>query len=199
MAFITSTEINNSGGTPIELGQQTSAESLSFVRASDSDLATSTLQGILNTLVTSFSAKFSALGVRAASASVSVTDAQDSLHLLRTFAAKITVSGTSSTSGDNTASIPAPAAGNRIVITDWSVQNASSTAVTVLLKNGASDTNPIRLICPVLGSGDSKAYSIGNGIRLSAATGLILNLSTATSVSWSFRYYVENATTGVPV
>ena len=140
----------------------------------------------------------SSLGVKTSAQSISIVQASDSLHLRRQYATRIRLGTQVTTSGDTTI-IAAPTSGIRIVICEYRIQNHTSTATTILLKNGTADASPLRIRCPNDGSGDSKEYSTGNEIRLSAATAFVTNSSAATSHGISVRYYLENATTGIPV
>lgn len=114
--------------------------------------------------------------------------------LKRVFRDRTNVTGITSTSGDNTI-ISAPAAGVRIVVTDLRIQSESSTAQTVVLKDGATAVSRLRLASD--GAGTDRVYGIGNELRLSAATALVLNLGAAEAVGYTVRYYTESSTTGL--
>ena len=156
------------------------------------DAATATLQSALNDLIGAEN-----------EAPADSTDGTHSLNALqkreltRRYADRTSVSGVVATSGDNAATIAAPAAGNRIVITDLRVQNTTADETTVLFKSGTTTIS--HLITNAVGSGIDKDYDYGNELRLGTAEAFIINLSGATSHRVSVRYYVENATTGLPV
>ncbi|MCB0242637.1 MAG: hypothetical protein KDI12_04455, partial [Anaerolineae bacterium] len=50
------------------------------------------------------------------------------------------IAGTKAANGDNTL-ITAPAAGYRLVIKGWYVQNESATATTIVMANGTGESN----------------------------------------------------------
>jgi hypothetical protein len=49
------------------------------------------------------------------------------------------------------------------------------------------------------GTGIATSYTEGNELRLGAATALVLNLSAATDVTLTIRYWIETVSTGMPV
>lgn len=143
---------------------------------------------------------YQSVGQQAIATSASVVYASDSLsHLsqLRRHAPRLPASGTFATSGDNTA-IPAGAAGTRIVVCSYRIQNHTATAQTVLMKHGSGDAETRPLRCGDDSSGDSRVYSPDTEMRLPADTALVLNLSAADTVGYYFEYFLENATTGLP-
>lgn len=95
---------------------------------------------------------------------------------------------TEADSGDNTI-IAAPGSGYRLVITDIQVQNASSTATTVILKNGSTAVWAVLL----QNQGDALSVSF-DGDRfweLSENTALVINLSGANSHYVNVYHYIE--------
>ena len=116
--------------------------------------------------------------------------------LSRLSAPRLYVASSIITSGDNTI-ISAPGAGVRIVVTGIRIQNSTSTATTVLIKDGAA-TTLARLRTPTDGSGLSENYSLGDEIRLSEATAFVVNLSGANAHGVSVRYWLETVSTGLP-
>ena len=156
------------------------------------DAATATLQSALNDLI--------------GAENEAPADSDDGTHslnalqkreLARRYADRTSVDGVVATSGDNAATIAAPAAGSRIVITDLRVQNTTADETTILFKSGTTTINS--LITNAVGGGIDKDYDYGNELRLGTAEAFIINLSGATSHRVSVRYYVENATTGLPI
>lgn len=101
--------------------------------------------------------------------------------------------GTTSTSGDNTAiDISAAAgytAGDKIVVTAIRIQNENGTTNTVTVKNGS--TTIARVYTEAAGSGLDRQYSIGREMRLTADADLLLNLSAANSIGYSIEYFLE--------
>jgi hypothetical protein len=99
------------------------------------------------------------------------------------------ISGSTATSGDQTL-VAAPAAGSRIVVTAFVVQNASATASTAKLINGSAG---VGWWCLGQNQGDGLAMSFAPGAewRLTAATALVLNLSGANAHYYSISYFVE--------
>jgi hypothetical protein len=101
-----------------------------------------------------------------------------------------TVSGTKSSSGDNTL-ISAPGSGKRIVITFLMVQNKSSNAVTLKLKWSGGDQ--IREML-AQNQGDGFTNEPAPDARLRKTNeDLVLNLSAAETVTYSVDYYTEDA------
>lgn len=99
------------------------------------------------------------------------------------------VAGTKAASGDNTL-IAAPAAGYRLVIKGWYVQNESATATTIVMANGTGESN-YRYLAQNQGDGIGRVYEAFNEWRLTAATALILNLSGANSHGYWVEYWTE--------
>lgn len=104
------------------------------------------------------------------------------------FAGLLNVCGTASSAGDN-AIIAAPAAGTRIVITKYVIQNESATATTMLLKDGATAFR--RILAQNQGDGLAEKFSSDEYKRLAAATALNFNLSGANSCGYSVDYFIE--------
>lgn len=147
--------------------------------------------------------KAAQVGPRTAAQSISVVQSTDDLLRLRKLAPRLPFSGLATTSGDQTTlatgAILAPPADQRLVIT-MLIAQSRGTAVSLLFKNGAGDTVPLRVRCGEAdGAGIAEVFSEGNELRLSAGTAFIPNLSTAATVEISGKYYLENATTGVPI
>ena len=141
------------------------------------------------------------LGQQTIALSQSVVDAVGSAQAIinaRKLARRIGVSGIYSSSGDTTI-IAAPAAGVEIVVSEIILQNNVATLQSAQIKRGAADTNPIRVRMNADSNGIATAYTEGNEIRLGAATALVLNLSAATGVTLTIRYWLETVSTGMPV
>ena len=143
-------------------------------------------------------------GPKIGAQSISVVPSTDDLLRLRSLAPRLRFRGTASTAGDQTTlatgAILAPPAGQRIVITYLICQTVTATAVTVLFKEGTVGAVVLPVLCgAAIGSGISQPFVGGDSIRLAAAAPLVPNLSVATPVSIGGFYYIENATTGVPV
>ena len=98
------------------------------------------------------------------------------------------VTGTKASSGDNTV-ISGPGSGNRLVVTFFLIQNESSTATTLLLKDG-SDTK-FRVLCQNQGDGLVRDLPVNREWRLAENSALVLNLSGANSCGYSVEYYTE--------
>jgi hypothetical protein len=99
------------------------------------------------------------------------------------------VTGAAAGNGDNTL-IAAPAAGLRTVITSLVIQNETTTATTMILKDGTT------AIYRCLGQNQGDGLAMNLGImpwKLSAASVLVLNLSGANSCGYSVSYYTEPA------
>jgi hypothetical protein len=96
-------------------------------------------------------------------------------------------SGTAASSGAN-ALVAAPGAGKRLVIKEIIVQNESSTATTVILKEGT--TSCWRALLDQYRS-LSLSFAVGEEWRLTANTALNLDLSGANSHGYSIRYSIE--------
>jgi len=99
-----------------------------------------------------------------------------------------TVTGTISTSGDNTI-IAAQGAGVKIKIVSLRIQNESSTASTAIYKDGTTAIG--RVLGQNQGDGFSEVYPAGRPIVLSANTLFAINLSGANSHGYSVRYFAE--------
>lgn len=95
---------------------------------------------------------------------------------------------TASSSGDNTI-IAAPGSGRQIVISSITVQNASSTSTTAIIKFGS--TSVYTAILPSQGDGVTKdmepAWEVGNNAAL------VLNLSGANSHYVNVTYWIDAA------
>ena len=117
---------------------------------------------------------------------------------LRAAAPRLQISGEINTVGD-TVILAAPAVGTQYVLSEVIIQNASGVQTTVLLEAGVGDADPMRIQTLAVGDGHSRAYTESNAIRLGDNTALVLNLSSAETVSYTFRYWIENTTTGEPV
>ena len=96
--------------------------------------------------------------------------------------------GTKAASGDNTL-VAAPAAGYRIVVKGWHVQNESSTATTFVLKDGS--TTKYRYLAQNQGDGLGRVYDDEWEWRLTEASALVLNLSGANSHGYWLEYWTE--------
>ena len=141
------------------------------------------------------------LGQQTVPLSQSVVDAIGSAAAIvnaRKLARRIGVSDIYSTSGDTTI-IAAPAAGVEIVVSEIILQNNVATLQSAQIKRGAADANPIRVRMNADSNGIATAYTEGNELRLGAATALVLNLSAATGVTLTIRYWLETVSTGMPV
>lgn len=98
------------------------------------------------------------------------------------------VTGTASSSGDN-ALIAAPGASTRIVVCWVVIQNESSTATTLILRDGT--TSKIRVLGQNQGDGLSMVFPPDARWKLTANTALNLNLSGANSCGYTVGYYTE--------
>ena len=167
-----------------------------------SDTASSGLNGRLQRIAQRLTSLISGIGATNDAAATSDTGTFSLISLVKRLlsrlgATRLYVATTIATSGDNTV-ISAPAAGVRIVITGLRIQNNTSTTTTLLLKDGAA-TTVSRLRAVSDGSGLSENYGLGDEIRLTAATAFVINLSGANSHGVSVRYWLENASTGLPI
>ena len=81
----------------------------------------------------------------------------------------LTVSGTASATGDI---ISAPAAGVKIVLVSVFLQNTTTTANTMLLKDGSGGAEKVRVLGQNQGDGLQKVYPIDARPKLTAATAL---------------------------
>lgn len=96
------------------------------------------------------------------------------------------ISGVISTSGDNLVVAP-PGANLSIHITHISIQNESSVATTILLKDSNS---LVRVLGQNQGDGIALVLPERREIKLLANTGLTLNLSGSNSVGYSIGYWI---------
>ncbi|MFA6046259.1 MAG: hypothetical protein WC718_14845 [Phycisphaerales bacterium] len=102
----------------------------------------------------------------------------------------LSVSGAKAESGDNTL-IAAPGAYDRIVLVSVCIQNESSTATTMILKDGSAAFR--RVLGQNQGDGVSLTYTPGREKRLAANAALVLNLSGANSCGYSVDYFIERS------
>ena len=93
-----------------------------------------------------------------------------------------------STSGDNTV-IASPGAGFRLVISEYKIQNNSTTSTVVLVKKGTTIID--RLKCPDEGDGVIQSFDYWKELELPEDTPFIVNLSNAVDFFISGRYRVE--------
>ena len=98
------------------------------------------------------------------------------------------VCSTVATSGSNSL-VAAPAAGTRIVVCAFVIQNESSTATTMILEDGTTDK--WRCLGQNQGDGLAMVFAAGREWRLTAATALQLNLSGNNSCGYSISYFTE--------
>jgi hypothetical protein len=107
-----------------------------------------------------------------------------------TFSGSAVATGTFNTSGDHSV-IAAPSdPTDSIIITEFVVQNESSTPNTILLKDGS--TAIFRVLAQNQGDG---LIRMANGRPstdwvITAGNAFQLNLSASSAVGYSFRYYV---------
>lgn len=99
------------------------------------------------------------------------------------------VCGTDNTSGDNTL-VAAPGKHQRIVVVSFLIQNESSTATTMILKDGAG-TDVWRVLGQNQGDGLSKDFPPGREWRLTVNTALVFNLSGNHQCGYSVAYFTE--------
>ena len=102
----------------------------------------------------------------------------------------LSATGTAATSGDNDL-IAAPGLGNRIVIVSFCIQNESTTATTMILKDGATAFR--RVLGQYQGDGVAVTYGPGREKRLAESAKLVLNLSGANSCGYSVDYFIERS------
>lgn len=100
----------------------------------------------------------------------------------------VTITGTKSNGLDNVL-IAAPGAGSRIVVVGYELQNESTTATTMILKDGS--TAKRRVLGQNRGDGISRAFPVGRGWKLAENAALNLNLSGANSCGYTIDYYTE--------
>ncbi len=98
------------------------------------------------------------------------------------------ISGTLNTSGDTTL-VAAPGAGVSINIAYLKVQLEASTATTVIIKSGANTKE--RVLCASQGDGLVLNFPPNRELQLDANTALVLNLSGANSVNYTFHYFTS--------
>jgi hypothetical protein len=118
--------------------------------------------------------------------------------LVHFFSVRLIASTTLSVSGDSTV-LPAPPAGQEIVITMLRCQSASATSTNVLLKRGTADANPLRLRTTGDGTGISEVYGATEAIHCGNQVPFVVNLSGANAHQISILYYLANVATGLPV
>ena len=104
--------------------------------------------------------------------------------------ARLEVSGTASSNGDNTIIAAPGTTGGRIVITDVVLQNESSTPTTMILKDGVGGTVKLRCLAQNQGDGIAMVYAPDSRPKLTANTLLDLNLSGANSCGYTIGYYL---------
>lgn len=95
--------------------------------------------------------------------------------------------GTKAAAGVNTL-IPAPAAGFRIVVYSFVIQNESANATTMELQDAVTRW---RVLGQNQGDGLAMAFDALQPWRLNAATALSLRLSGANSCGYSVQYAIE--------
>lgn len=98
------------------------------------------------------------------------------------------VTGTCSTSGDNTA-IAAQGSGVKVVITGLWVQNESTSSTTIILKNGA--TAIARFLAVNRGDALVLPVPTAREWKMTANTAFVINLSAANSCGYTIAYYTE--------
>jgi hypothetical protein len=99
----------------------------------------------------------------------------------------LTVTGTRTTSGDGTALIAAPAAGNHVVIVNLEV-NPSEATVTIILKSGSTAKRTWTLAQNSLYAND---YPRGHELRMGSAAAVYLNLSGDSDTNYAIDYFLE--------
>lgn len=95
--------------------------------------------------------------------------------------------GTKAAAGNNTL-IAAPGVGNRIVVWAFVIQNESTTATTMILKDAVDRW---RVLAQYQGQGLAIAFDTLKPWRLNENTALTLNLSAANSCGYSVQYSIE--------
>ena len=96
---------------------------------------------------------------------------------------------TFSNSGDNII-IDAPGVGQKLIISDYKIQNNTTTNTVVLVKKGATIIDRIK--CASEGDGVVRDYSYDKELELSENTAFVINLSNAVEIFVSGRYRVES-------
>lgn len=102
----------------------------------------------------------------------------------------LSVTGTKAENGDNTL-IAAPGLNYRLVVVSFCIQNESTTATTLILKDGA--TAWWRVYAKNQGDGVSITYNPGREKRLTENSALVLNLSGANTCGYSVDYFLERS------
>lgn len=100
------------------------------------------------------------------------------------------LTATINTINDNTI-VAAPGAGLRIVVHELTIQQASATATTIIVKSGTTSKRTIPCLSQI--DGFCFAPESGKEMRCGANEALILNLSVAQNVTYTLRYTVEAA------
>lgn len=100
------------------------------------------------------------------------------------------ISGTKNTSGDNEL-IAAPGANTRIVVTALTMQNESSTATTMIMKDGSA--NKFRILGQNQGDGLAREFSFRQEWRLATNSALNFNLSGNNQCGYNVSYFTERA------
>ncbi|MEH2067917.1 MAG: hypothetical protein V7K47_07075 [Nostoc sp.] len=187
----------------------------------NSDPATGTLQGVTNIKLTSIDNKTPALGTNTTANSVPINIATDdaiatairdrignaaitgvtmptggvglfgwlsAIYAIFARPSITTISGTLSTSGDNTL-INAPGTGLSIKINYLKVQLEASTATTVIIKSGTNTKE--RILCPNQGDGLVLNFFPNREFQLDTNSALILNLSGANLINYTFSYFTS--------
>ena len=181
------------------LGQKTKSGSMPVVIASDQDAiaitgsitATNPSVGTTGSATPAFGTTIAAsdgtnlLALRATTSTPSGSEAGLIVRNILEKPAITFVTGTISSSGDNTI-VSAPGSGLSIYITYLVLQNESSTATTIILKDSA---NRLRCLGQSQGSSLALTFPERRELKLATNTALILNLSGANSCGYSIGYY----------
>lgn len=101
------------------------------------------------------------------------------------------VCGTAAGAGDNQL-VAAPGSGKRLVVSAFVIQNESSIATTLILRDGTDDR--WRVEAQSLGDGLTMFFPVGREWRLADNAALQLNLSGANSCGYSVAYWIEEVT-----
>ncbi len=91
----------------------------------------------------------------------------------------------------NTTIIPAPPAGQRIVVSSFVIQNETAVATTMQLYDGAAVAR-FRCLGQNQGDGLALTFCAGREWRLSDGQALVYNLSGANQCNYSVLYWVED-------